>query len=128
MVITFDTTEVLAALQAELSLAIVDGLHAGAVLVAEDAARLHPYKDRTGDLSASIHAEPATLSSSGRASVNVVASKRYGSFVNDGTKNEDGSQRTRPYPYLVPAYERRLSGVVASVEAAMVQGANRAFA
>ncbi len=119
--------DVVRELQTELSIALLEGAHEGAKIVAEDARQRHPYTDRTGALSDSIWADAATLSSSGRLSVNVVATKRYASYVNDGTKNEDGSQRNRPYPFLAPALERRMSGFVAALDVALLRGANKAL-
>ena len=119
--------DVARALEAELSLALIDGAHDAAKLVAEEARLRHPYADRTGGLSDSIWADAAKLRSSGVVSVNVVATKRYASFVNDGTKNKDGSQRNMPYPFLAPALDRRMSGVVATLEVALVRAAEKAL-
>lgn len=126
-VVTLDVSGVLAAFEAEMTTALLDGAYEGAKIVAEEAAQRHPYTDRTGALTAGIGAEPATLTSGWRLTVRVVARKRYASFVDEGTKNKDGSQRNQPYPFLEPAYQRRMSGFVAALEVAMAQGAKKAF-
>lgn len=65
-------------------------------VIAERARDVHPYTDRTGDLTASIEAAPARHVGE-RVEGGVVAGTSYASYV------EEGTDRARPYPYLEPA-------------------------
>lgn len=113
----------LSALDRELTEAAADA----AKLVAEEAATRHPYQNRTGRLQQrTVPGRIMGLASRDNLRFQVLGDTRYGSFVNDGTRNEDGSQRTRPYPFLAPAYERRASGVAAIFEVAMIRAAESA--
>jgi len=57
----------------------------------------HPYTDRTYNLSASAHVEPTD---DGEPGVDMVWPADYASYVNDGT------ERSRPYPFVPIAEER----------------------
>lgn len=72
---------------------VIDGWSAG---VAASARADHPYTDRTGSLTGSIEALPAR-DVGGRVEGGVVAGMSYASYV------ENGTERSRPYPYLAPA-------------------------
>jgi len=58
----------------------------------------HPYTDRTGDLTASLEGLPAMGSAlDGTLQGGTVAGTEYASYV------EEGTERSRAYPYLEPA-------------------------
>lgn len=120
----FDVDQAVAGLLSALDRELTEAATDAAKLVAEEAASNHPYQNRTGRLQQRTVAGRTTgVASNGNLRFRVLGDTRYGSFVNDGTKNEDGSQRTRPYPFLAPAYERRMSGVAATFEVAMTRAA-----
>lgn len=60
----------------------------------------HPYQDRTGDLTTSLEGLPAMGSAlDGTLQGGAAAGTEYASYV------EEGTERSRPYPYLAPAAE-----------------------
>lgn len=92
--------------------------------VADHAKTNHPYRDRTTNLTNSIQVLPGP----GLNEAQVFAGEEYASFVEEGTKREDGSQRSAPYPYMAPAAEAegdddkingRFDAVAKTVEAAI---------
>ena len=59
----------------------------------------HPYTDRTGDLTRSID-KGRVIETRNSISAEVVATMHYASYV------EEGTSRSAPYPYLLPAIEK----------------------
>lgn len=93
---------------------------------AAEAVRVHQYRDRTGNLTKSIHGE-MTFATKGSAEGEIVADAKYASFVENGTRPHDIRPRnakalrwvdaggvhfarvvhhpgTKPYPFMGPAY------------------------
>lgn len=115
-----DVEPIIGALLASIDGAVADGVLSGARIVAEEAASRHPYQNRTGLLQSRTQAGRVTgQASRGRVSVSVLGDTRYGSFV------EEGTSRSRPYPYLAPAWERREEDFARAVDAALEQGLMR---
>lgn len=108
----------LARLDEELARAALDG----ARIVAEEAASNHPYTNRTGRLQSRTQAGRVTgTASRGAVRVDVLGDTRYGGFV------EHGTSRSRPYPYLGPAWVRREGDFARVIEAALERGLVRAW-
>lgn len=105
------------ALDRELS----NGLQRAAELVALQASTTHPYTDRTGGLSRSIQAAPVigSIATHNLRGV-VVAGEDYASFV------EEGTSRSRPYPYLAPAAAAVDAAISTEGEKALEAAARRA--
>lgn len=94
----------------------------GARIVAEEAATNHPYTNRTGRLqSRTVAGLVRGNASRGRVRVDVLGDTRYGSFV------EEGTSRSRPYPYLAPAAAAKGDEVAEGVAEACARAIERAF-
>lgn len=94
----------------------------GARLVADEAAAHHPYTNRTGRLqSRTVAGRVRGNASRGRVSADVLGDTRYGSFV------EEGTSRSRPYPYLAPAAAAKGDEVAEGVAEACARALERAF-
>lgn len=90
--------EALQELESETLSALPGVVETWAQGAAQHARAEHPYTDRTGDLTASIQALPARRVGD-RVEGGVVAGMSYASYVDEGT------DRSRPYPYMQPAAE-----------------------
>jgi len=100
----------------------------GARIVADEAAAHHPYTNRTGRLqSRTVAGRVRGNASRGRVSADVLGDTRYGSFVEEGTSREDGTSRSRPYPYLAPAAAAKGDEVAEGVAEACARALERAF-
>jgi len=94
----------------------------GARIVADEAAAHHPYTNRTGRLqSRTVAGRVRGNASRGRVSAEVLGDTRYGSFV------EEGTSRSRPYPYLAPAAAAKGDEVAEGVAEACARALERAF-
>lgn len=94
----------------------------GARIVADEAAAHHPYTNRTGRLqSRTVAGRVRGNASRGRVSADVLGDTRYGSFV------EEGTSRSRPYPYLAPAAAAKGDEVAEGVAEACARALERAF-
>lgn len=94
----------------------------GARIVADEAATHHPYTNRTGRLqSRTVAGRVRGNASRGRVSADVLGDTRYGSFV------EEGTSRSRPYPYLAPAAAAKGDEVAEGVAEACARALERAF-
>ncbi len=110
--------EMLGAIEQELPKGALDG----ARIVAEEAATNHPYTNRTGRLQSRTQAGRVRGSAlRGLIRAEVLGDTRYGGFV------EHGTSRSRPYPYLGPAWVRRQDDFARAVEAALERAAVRAW-
>lgn len=107
-----------AMLDGEARAAMLDG----ARIVADEAAAHHPYTNRTGRLqSRTVAGRVRGNASRGRVSAEVLGDTRYGSFV------EEGTSRSRPYPYLAPAAAAKGDEVAEGVAEACARALERAF-
>lgn len=110
--------EMLGAIEQELPKGALDG----ARIVAEEAATNHPYTNRTGRLQSRTQAGRVRGSAlRGLIRAEVLGDTRYGGFV------EHGTSRSRPYPYLGPAWVRRQDDFARAVDAALDRAAVRAW-
>ena len=89
---------------------------------AERARAEHPYTDRTGNLPASIGPRQ-TFVRGDRVEGGVEAQMPYASYIEEGTDNEDGSERIPPMPYLKPA----LDAVSADADTMVLDALTRAL-
>lgn len=85
----------------------------GGQIVADEAKQNHPYTNRTGKLEASTRLRSVRGSLRSGYTIEVVGDTKYGAFV------EFGTERSRAYPFLRPAWYLRQSDVVREVEGAM---------
>ena len=110
--------EMLGAIEQELPKGALDG----ARIVAEEAATNHPYTNRTGRLQSRTQAGRVRGSAlRGLIRAEVLGDTRYGGFV------EHGTSRSRPYPYLGPAWVRRQDDFARAIDAALERAAVRAW-
>lgn len=110
--------EMLGAIEQELPKGALDG----ARIVAEEAATNHPYTNRTGRLQSRTQSGRVRGSAlRGLIRAEVLGDTRYGGFV------EHGTSRSRPYPYLGPAWVRRQDDFARAVDAALERAAVRAW-
>jgi hypothetical protein len=86
--------------------------------VVEDMKTGHTFTNRTGRLEASMHHGGASGSVVRGYRVEVLASTRYASYVDEGTS------RNRPYPYLWPAWRRRETWAQGVVDDALARAVN----
>lgn len=89
-------------------------------IVADEAARQHPYQNRTMNLQR--HTVPGRVTggvSSGRLRGEVLGDMFYGSFVDEGTS------RNRAYPFLLPAFRRADYALDATLDRGLQVGALR---
>lgn len=86
--------------------------------VVDDMKTGHTFTNRTGRLEASMHHGGASGSIVRGYRVDVLASTRYASYVDEGTS------RNRPYPYLWPAWRRREQWATDVVNAALAVAVN----
>jgi hypothetical protein len=97
-----DVEPLIGAILASVDDAVAEGALDGARVVAEQAAAVHPYTNRTGNLQRRTQAGRVVgRASRGLVRVDVLGDTRYGSFV------EEGTSRNRAYPYLAPAWLAR---------------------
>lgn len=97
------------------------GMERGASLVAGSAQQHHTFTNRTGKLERRIlPRRPRGSLLAGTLSVEVVGDRPYGSFV------EDGTSRSRAYPYLRPAFERTEDEVAAEMERSLQEAVRAA--
>ena len=83
-----------------------------------------PPATDTGYLASSVHAwmDPDGLGAT------VQAHAKYGPYLEYGTENEDGTQRIKPRPFLLPAFERkrkRIADRIARVVKLVLQRSGR---
>jgi hypothetical protein len=110
--------ELLGAIEQELPRGALEGSR----IVAEEAATNHPYTNRTGRLQSRTQAGRVRGSAlRGLIRAEVLGDTRYGGFV------EHGTSRSRPYPYLGPAWVRRQDDFARAVEAALERASVRAW-
>lgn len=83
--------------------------------VVEDMKTGHTFTNRTGKLEASMHHGGASGSLLRGYRVEVIANRRYATFVDQGTS------RSRPYPYLWPAWRRREDWATRVVDEALAR-------
>ncbi len=104
-----------------LDASMTDAARRGAELVAASARAEHPYQNRTGDIERKTElAGPDGTFTAGTLVVFVEADTEYASFVDEGTA------RSRPFPFLLPAYEREEPSIVDLFNDAMREAAQRA--
>ena len=115
-----DVEPLIGAILASVDDAVAEGVLDGARVVAEQAAAVHPYTNRTGNLQRRTQAGRVVgRASRGLVRVDVLGDTRYGSFV------EEGTSRNRAYPYLVPAWLVRESDFARIVDEALTRGLER---
>lgn len=120
--VTFSLDAQFASLSAMLDDEARAAMLEGARLVADEAAAHHPYTNRTGRLqSRTVVGRVRGNASRGRVSAEVLGDTRYGSFV------EEGTSRSRPYPYLAPAAAAKGDEVAEGVAEACARAMERAF-
>lgn len=89
-------------------------------IVADEAARQHPYQNRTGNLQR--HTVPGRVTGAvgtGALRGEVVGDMPYGSFVDGGTS------RSRAYPFLIPAFRRSVDAIDATLDRGLQDGVTR---
>ncbi len=115
-----DVEPLIGAILASVDDAVAEGVLDGARVVAEQAAAVHPYTNRTGNLQRRTQAGRVVgRASRGLVRVDVLGDTRYGSFV------EEGTSRNRAYPYLAPAWLVRESDFARIVDEALTRGLER---
>jgi hypothetical protein len=115
-----DVEPLIGAILASVDDAVAKGVLDGARVVAEQAAAVHPYTNRTGNLQRRTQAGRVVgRASRGLVRVDVLGDTRYGSFV------EEGTSRNRAYPYLAPAWLVRESDFARIVDEALTRGLER---
>jgi hypothetical protein len=131
-------------IRAELARTLPKALQRAGDLVAESARREHAYRDRTGNLTRSIYADPAQTAGNGAVFVDVAANADYAAFVEHGTKahkilarkakvlafpgrgggmvfrHEVNHPGTKPYNFMSGALEREHGDVEAEIEDAFL--------
>lgn len=105
----------------ELTRTIPAACAAGGRLVALYARAQHPYQNRTFRLETHTQYQFTEGNLSNGYRVEVHGGMPYGSFV------EEGTSRSRPYPYLRPAWERNADTFAHMIEAAVVAAFERQF-
>ena len=117
-----DVDQAIAELSAAIEQELPKGALEGARVVAEEAATNHPYTNRTGRMQSRTQAGRVRGSAlRGLIRAEVLGDTRYGGCV------EDGTSRSRPYPYLAPAWRRREPDFARAIEATLELGALRAW-
>jgi hypothetical protein len=115
-----DVEPLIGAILASVDDAVAEGALDGARVVAEQAAAVHPYTNRTGNLQRRTQAGRVVgRASRGLVRVDVLGDTRYGSFV------EEGTSRNRAYPYLAPAWLAREADFARIVDEALTRGLER---
>jgi hypothetical protein len=115
-----DVEPLIGAILASVDDAVAEGVLDGARVVAEQAAAVHPYTNRTGNLQRRTQAGRVVgRASRGLVRDDVLGDTRYGSFV------EEGTSRNRAYPYLAPAWLVRESDFARIVDEALTRGLER---
>lgn len=104
------------ALARELGAEVPHGMEAAASVVAADAVAEHPYTDRTGTLTGSIHAEPVGFTSLADAEARVVAAAPYASYVDD----------REAFAFLEPSFRASEYQAVAALDASLQRAADDA--
>lgn len=92
--------EAIAQMQAEVSAVMLPLMLDIGEHVAEEARAGHTYRNRTGRLERSTQHGAASGNLRTGYRVDVVARRPYATYVDEGTS------RNRPYPFLVPAWDR----------------------
>lgn len=109
-------------LLASLDVELPRGMDRAAALVADEAAARHRYQNRTGQLQLRTRAGVTTGTvSSGRIRGQVLGDTRYGAYLEEPQYALAGR-----FAFLLPAYERRVSGVVGEIDVSMVTAVGRA--
>lgn len=117
--------QAVAALQGAVTEETERGMVRACQMVADEAAANHDYENRTGRLQS--RTVPGRVTTSGhRVTGLVLGDTRYGKYIEEGTKNADGSERIRPRKFLEKAAERRSSGIAAEFDIALGEAARRA--
>lgn len=118
--VTLDVEPLIGALLAAIDEEVDRGALEGARVVAEQAATVHPYTNRTGTLQRRTQAGTVSgRASRGKVSVDVLGDTPYGGFV------EDGTSRSRAYPYLAPAWRAKQEDFARIVDGALERGLAR---
>lgn len=94
-----DVTRALLAAKGTVGDVIALGVREAIYEGAQEAKATHRYTDRTGNLTASIRAVPGVYARTG-SDGDIVATMPYASYV------ENGTYRSRPYPFMAQAYQR----------------------
>lgn len=112
-------------LTAALTTELAEGMERSGELVAAEARANHDYENRTGTLQERTMVGGVPLTTANHVSIKVVADTRYASYIEDGTKNKDDSERIRPRRFLAKAAERRASGIAAEMNVALYRAGQR---
>ena len=113
-------------LEGALTEELAAGMERAAEMVAAEARANHDYENRTGRLQDRTMVGGVPLTTANHISIKVVADTRYASYIEDGTKNADESERIRPRKFLAKAAERRASGIDAEMAVALHRAGERA--
>jgi len=116
----------LADLTADLTTELAAGMERSGELVAAAARDRHDYVNRTGTLEERTMVGGPVVTTDTYVAVRVVADTRYGKYIEEGTKNLDGSQRIRPRRFLAQAAERCESAIVGEMNAALERAGEKA--
>ncbi len=108
-----------AELKGALTEEIAAGMERAGEMVAAEARANHDYENRTGTLQERTMVGGVPTTTANHISIKVVADTRYASYIEDGTKNKDESERIRPRKFLAKAAERRASGMDAEMAVAL---------
>lgn len=107
----------LADLTASLDSELADGMHRAAEIVAEEAAREHPYQNRTGDLEQrTVAGRVSGRASDGEVIAEVLGDTEYATYV----------EKKPGFAFLEPAYQRVEGQVESEIENALQLAADRA--
>ncbi len=112
-------------LTAALTTELAAGVERAGEMVAAEARANHDYENRSGTLQERTMVGGVPLTTANHVSIKVVADTRYASYIEDGTKNKDESERIRPRRFLAKAAERRESGMAAELSVALHRAGER---
>mgnify|MGYP000358401923 CR=1 FL=1 len=115
----------LSELEAALTEELAEGLTRAGEMVAAEARANHDYENRTGTLEERTMVGGPVTTTANHITLPVVADTRYASYIEDGTKNKDESERIRPRKFLAKAAERRASGMDAEMAVALHRAGER---
>lgn len=109
------------ALLAGLDVELPESVTECAKLTADEAARNHPYTNRTGALQQrTVPGETSGTFSQGTLHGEALGDTPYGKFVDEGTS------RSRAYPFLAPAAARTEGDAAREIERGATRAAQRA--
>lgn len=113
-------------LEGALTEELAAGMERAGEMVAAEARANHDYENRTGLLEERTMVGGPVTTTANHVTVPIVADTRYASYIEDGTKNADESERIRPRRFLAKAAERRVSGIDAEMAVALHRAGERA--